>query len=122
VFVSAKNGRTYVITNFMRYPYEFWASGSCWPRDILQIVEFDTDHLCLKRETMTVVEKRREDQPRYIGFSNFCLYQDRETQDVVLFMTPMVPGWPGLCNHEKMCRRPGTGVPADSYRYDIRLP
>ena len=118
-FRSNKNGKVYLITNLMDYPYELWPSGSCWPRDILQIVEIDEKTLCLKRETLTVIDQRQPDQPRYIGFSNFSTYQDRQTSDLILFMTPMLPGYKGLYDHEKACRLPGNGVPGHCFRYDI---
>jgi hypothetical protein len=116
---SAENGKAYLIANLNNYAYEFWSSGPCWPRDILQIAEIDEKRLRLKRRSVTVIEEREPDQPRYIGFSNFVYYQDRLTQNLVLFMTPMVPGYPAFYDSVKACRKPGSGVPGHSYRYDI---
>lgn len=110
VFRSSRNGRFYVITNFADAP-----CVNCDPRTKLQIAEIDTDAMRVKRDTVTIIEQQDKaaGQPDTIRFSNYRWYEDRETQDIVLHMTPGPDnaGWPE-----------GSEMLSHAYRYDIRLP
>jgi len=81
----------------------------------LQITEINTKTLRLKRETVTIIEEqnRGAGEPDNIRFSNFRWHEDRETKDIVLYMTAC-PGNAG--------RSPTCGCSPNAYRYDITLP
>jgi hypothetical protein len=108
---SSKNGRLYIIGNFLDEPTE----KGCDPRSTLQIAEVDPDAIQVRRETMTVIETRNKQagQPGTIRFSNWRRYEDRKTGNIVIVMTAC-PGDIG--------RFSGGGCPPHSYRYDIALP
>jgi hypothetical protein len=105
---SSKNGKLYLITNINAEPSE-----RCDPRSTLQIGEIDPQTLRLLRASMTTVETRSGEQPPNIRFSNFRWYEDRETRDLVLFLTAC----PGDVGRSLTC-----GCPGSSYRYEIKLP
>ncbi len=108
VFRSSKNGRFYAITNFIDEP-----TYNCDPRTKLQIAELDTTTLRVIRDSVTVIDEREGDEPEYIRFSNFRWYEDRETQDIALYMAH---------NAGDTGRSVGCGLDPHNYRYDIRLP
>ena len=93
VFRSSKNSRFYVITNFADRP-----CINCDPRNKLQIAEVDTATFRVKKDSVTIIEQQDKaaGQPDNIRFSNFRWYEDRETQNVMLHMTPGPDnaGWP----------------------------
>ncbi|MDO9464532.1 MAG: sialidase family protein [bacterium] len=80
---SSKNGKWYWIANILPEP----TYGQCDPRDILQIAELDTKTLGIKKETMAIVENRAPGDPELVRFSNFRVYEERETKDFILLMT-----------------------------------
>ena len=102
VLCSSKNGRLYVATNFAEAP-----CTNVLPRNKLHIAEIDMDTLRIKKNTLTIIEQQDKStgQPDGIHFSNFAWYEDRQSQDIVLFMTPCVGNCPEHC-----------------FRYDIQLP
>jgi len=109
-FRSTKNGRFYLITNFADVP-----PVNCDPRTKLQIAELDTQTFRIKKESVTIIEQQDKaaGQPDTVRFSNFRCYEDRDTGDVALFMTPSLgDAGPG----------PGNRMPPHAYRYDIQLP
>jgi hypothetical protein len=110
VFLSSKNGRLYMITNYLDEP-----TVGCDPRTTLQIAEVDIDSLHVIRDTMTAIETRdaAAGQPKTIRFSNWRWYEDRETKNIVLHMTAC----PGNDGRHEDC-----GCPPHSYRYEIALP
>jgi hypothetical protein len=109
VFRSSRNGRFYLITNLADGP-----CINCDPRTKLQIAEIDPDTLRIKKDTVTI-----ERQPAELGetpltrFSNFRWFEDRQTGDLVLYVTPGGTGDAATPQHE---------IIGKSYRYDIRLP
>lgn len=110
VFRSSKNGRFYMITNFCDVP-----PVNCDPRTKLQIAEIDTETLRVRKDTVTIIEQQNKavGQPDEMRFSNFRWYEDRETKDIVLFLTGgTATGDPALRDR----------VPPHAYRYDLRLP
>jgi hypothetical protein len=111
VIRSAKNGRLYLITNFIDVN-----PINCDPRTVLQIAEVDTTVPCVIRDSLTVIDQRSPDQPP-IRLSNFCTYQDRETGDIVLHMAHTTAPHEGV----DVPRTAGCGIPPHNYRYDIHL-
>jgi len=110
VFRSGKNGRLYIITNILDSP-----THGCDPRTALHIAEIDMTTLRVVRDTVTAIESRdpAQGQPPNIRFSNWRRYEDRQTKNIVLFMT----GCPGNVGRHETC-----GVPPHSFRYEIILP
>jgi len=109
VLKSSKNGRFYLIANILDEP-----TYGDDPRNVLQIAEIDGKSLRVKRDTVTVIEKcKPEDgEPSDIRYSNFRWYEDRETKNIVLFVSAsVVTGRTAEC-----------GCPPHSHRYDIQLP
>lgn len=82
-----------------------------WPRSPLLIAEVREDPFALRRDTLTVIDRRQPDEPAHVQLSNFRFYQDRATGDVVLFLTRF--GEHGTTGKEWM--------QADYYRYRIGL-
>lgn len=105
VLLSSKNGRFYVITNFADGP-----CINCDPRNRLCIAEIDTNTFRIRKGTLTIIARNDKDagQPDTTRFSNFRWYEDRETKDIVLYVTP--------------CGDDGSSVQSHSYRYNIQLP
>jgi hypothetical protein len=110
LYRSGKNGRLYLIDNILDRP----VFGHD-PRYPLRIVEVDEATLRLKRDTLTTIETRDEGrgQSEAIRFSNWARYEDRETKNLVLFIT----GCPGNIGRHETC-----GVPPHSFRYEIEFP
>lgn len=57
------------------------------PRHPLVIAEVDEVHAALKKETVTLIDERREGQSDLVQFSNFSLLEDRETHRLELQLT-----------------------------------
>ena len=81
---SSKNGKWYWIANILDEP----TYGPAYPRHPLQIAELDPDTLGIKRESVTVIEDTRPDEPGIPWLSNFRVYEERGTRDFILLMTP----------------------------------
>jgi len=109
-FCSLKNGRLYIITTLLDR-----APQGHDPRYPLQIAEVDQETFCVIPETVTIIENRKPQmgEPEDVRFSNFRWHEDRETKDIVLYMTACPGNRP---------RTPDCGCPMHSYRYDIHLP
>jgi len=58
-----------------------------WPRSPLVITEMQEEPCAIKRETITVIDRRQSGEPEHVQMSNFRCYQDRETGDVVVFLS-----------------------------------
>lgn len=86
LFRSVKTGRLYWIGN--PCVGEERAHGN-FPRTPLALYEVQEEPFALRRETMLIVDDRRPTDAPGVQLSNFRFYQDRETGDVVLFMTRM---------------------------------
>lgn len=86
LFRSFKTGRLYWIGN--PCVGEERAHGN-FPRRPLAIYEVQEEPFALRRETMLIVDDQRPTDAPGVQLSNFRFYQDRETGDVVLFMTRM---------------------------------
>ena len=78
---NSGNGKLYWIGNILKENPD----GN-WPRYPLQIAEVDEKKIAVIKETVSVIEdKQRGDSP-FVQFSNFRVYEDRETNEFVLTM------------------------------------
>lgn len=57
------------------------------PRYPLYIVEVDNTWGCAKKDTLTVIETRREGESEGVQLSNFGIIQNRETGDIEIYLT-----------------------------------
>lgn len=73
---SAKTGRLYWVGNITDHS----AYGN-YPRHPLNIVEVDENTGLAKKESLTVIDTRRDGEPDTVQLSNFCLLEDRETKN-----------------------------------------
>ena len=94
-FVSSVNGKTYVLANFLPGP----VYGQT-PRYPLSIAEFDTERACVLRDTIEVIQDLPEGAPESRRYTNFSMYEDRETGELVLQM----PEQPKKMGFEEMTR------------------
>jgi hypothetical protein len=78
---SSKTGKLYWVGNIS----DETAYGN-YPRYPLYIAEVDDESGLLKKDTLTVIDTRREDEPKEIQFSNFCLVEDRESLDIEIYL------------------------------------
>ncbi|HNQ72846.1 MAG TPA: sialidase family protein [Verrucomicrobiota bacterium] len=107
LFRSLKNGKLYWLGNLALRGER--ANGN-WPRSPLCLVEVQETPFALKRETIFAVDERNyNDSPR-VQMSNFRFYQDRETGDLVIFLSR----YGEVSEMEWMV--------ADYYRYRVELP
>ena len=84
-FRSTKNGRLYWIGNIID-PKLLEPSGSN-PRWPLQICEVNEEYGYLIKDTLTLIDTRREGDTFWLELSNFNLLEDRETLDLELRLT-----------------------------------
>jgi len=78
---NSRNGKLYWIGNIVPENPD----GNR-PRYPLQIAEVNEDRIGLRRDTIIMVEDRREGDSPLVQFSNFRVYEDRETGEFVLTM------------------------------------
>ncbi|MEI8247596.1 MAG: sialidase family protein [Lentisphaerota bacterium] len=107
IFRSSKNGRIYAIMNICDKP-----TTGCDPRDVLQIVEIDPDNLCAKKDTVSIVEARHPDADSLVRFSNWLMFESRNTLNPVILMRQHMSEY---CPNR-------FGYDLSSYRYEINLP
>lgn len=100
-FRSSKNDRVYVILNILNGPNE-----GCLPRNVLHIARIDPETLCVRRDTVTVVEEVHEEHTAVVGYSNWGMFEDRDAKSLVLIMN--------LENGPV-----GEGYDWNAYRYEI---
>src|SRR5438876_2329076 len=107
LFRSIKNGRLYWMGNLALRGER--PNGN-WPRSPLVIVEVQEEPFALRRDTIFAVDERGyNDSPR-VQMSNFRFYQDRETGEVVVFLTRY-----GEHSQKEW-------MLADYYRYRVQMP
>jgi len=80
-----------------------------WPRSPLVIVEVQEEPFALKRETITIIDQRGPQEPPLTQMSNFRYYQDRDTDEVVVFVSRLGE------------KDPDNFKLADYYRYRVAL-
>ena len=86
-----------------------------FPRYPLNIVELDETYGTAKKATLTVIDTRRENEPKWIQLSNFNLIQDRETGHLILTLTKVGQFQTGESAPE------GNPFHAEVWRYTIEL-
>jgi len=115
---SEKNGRLYWIANILPglgtdasvdIQQQFPMRAD--PRYPLAIVEVDEENLRLKRDTLTIIQDREPQMPRWVRFSNYHVYDDRETGELVLLVLT------SYCELQEG----QDDLPWPSYRYRIRV-
>ena len=84
LFRSAGTGKLYWIGNLCIHGQR--PRGS-FPRAPLVVVEVQESPVALKRDTITVIDRRAPHEPEELQLSNFRFYEDRETGDLVVFVT-----------------------------------
>ena len=104
---SIKTGKWYWIGNILAKP----SFGNCDPRYPLQIAELDPNTLCLKKDTVTIIEDKAPDDTDWVRFSNFRVYEERGTKDIILLMMK--------CYCELQEDR--LNMPCPAYRYRIHF-
>ena len=68
--------------------------------------------LCVKRESIAVIDTMHEEHHWFVRFSNWCMLEDRYTKTLLLFMKlSQCEYCPVLCGYDY-----------NSYRYEIILP
>jgi hypothetical protein len=107
LFRSARNGRLYWLGNLALRGER--PKGN-WPRSPLCLVEVQKEPFALKRETIFVVDERAGTDSPKVQLSNFRFYQDRETGDLVIFLTRYAE------------RSASEWMLADYYRYRVEMP
>jgi len=81
-FIRAeKNGKLYWVGNITGHHVD----GN-YPRWPLQIVEVDEQYGTAKKETLTVIDTKREWESDKVQLSNFNILQDRETGNIELLL------------------------------------
>jgi len=107
LFRSIRNGRLYWMGNLALRGER--AKGNR-PRSPLVIAEVQEEPFALKRGTLYAVDERTYNDSPGVQMSNFRFYQDRETGDVVLFLTRY-----GEHSEKEW-------MLADYYRYRVEMP
>ena len=79
---ASKNGKLYWFGNITDHN----VNGN-YPRYPLQLAEVDETYGTAKRNTLTVIDTRREGESEFIQLSNFALLDDRETGDIECYLT-----------------------------------
>ena len=101
-------GGTFLITNILARDIERDLTPGRHP---LQIAQIDEGTLCVKKDTVTVIEDRAPNQPDSVRFSNFATLEDRETHFLRLYMTACA----GNEGYQE-----GDNIPRDAFEYIIR--
>jgi len=107
LFRSIKNGRLYWMGNLALRGER--ANGN-WPRSPLVIVEVQEEPFALKRDTIFAVDERAFNDSTRVQMSNFRFYQDRQTGDIVIFLSRYGE------------RSEKEWMVADYYRYRVEMP
>ena len=84
IFRSIKTDKLYWIGNICT---DGERPNGNWPRSPIVIAEVQEEPFALKRETITIIDQRGPNDSSRVQFSNFRYYQDRQTGDVVLFLS-----------------------------------
>ena len=84
--IRHSNGRLYWIADIVSTnPY----ANS--PRYPLVITEIDEENLTVKRKSMFIVDTRTEDESKSLQLSNFGVYKDRKTKEIVITLARLFP-------------------------------
>jgi hypothetical protein len=107
LFRSTRNGKLYWLGNLAIRGER--PNGNS-PRSPLCLVEVQEEPFALKRETIFVVDERTGGDSPAVQLSNFRLYQDRDTGELVIFLTRYAE------------RSAQEWMLADYYRYRVAMP
>jgi hypothetical protein len=107
LFRSLLNGKLYWLGNLALDGER--ANGN-WPRSPLCLVEVQEEPFALKRDTIFMVDRRGPNDSARVQLSNFRFYQDRQTGELVIFLTRY-----GERSAEQW-------MLADYYRYRVQMP
>lgn len=107
MFRGAKNGRLYWLGNLA---LDGERARANFPRSPLCLVEMQEAPLALKRDTIFRIDERAGTDSPQVQLSNFRFYQDRQSGDLVVFLTRY-----GEVSAERW-------MEADYYRYRVALP
>ena len=92
-FRGERNGKQYWIGNIIP-PEAAHTIHENYPRFPLNIVEIDETYGTAKKDTLTVIDTRRDGESEYVQLSNFCTYQDRETGYLHVILTKFGQHYP----------------------------
>ena len=109
-FASSKTGKSYVIANILPGP----VYGQT-PRYPLTIAEFDAGRVCVLRDTVQVIQDLPEGAPKSRRYTNFSMYEERGTGDLILLM----PEQPKKVEMGEMTR--AEDMEADCIEFRVRL-
>ena len=113
---SSKNGKLYWIANILPAPDNpddlSMKPPRCDPRNILQIAEVAEDPIGVVKDTVTIIEQKEPDDPELVRFSNFPVYEDRETGEIVVLM---IKSYQEYVENLR-------DLPFPNYRYRISVP
>lgn len=87
VFRSATDGRLYWVGNLCLDGRRPSGGNGNYPREPLYIARLREDPIRLERESATIIDQRRDGEDELVQHSNFKLYQDRHTGEVVIYLT-----------------------------------
>lgn len=79
---STRNGRLYWLANILERPPE--GQG---PRYPLCVAEIDEDKAAVIRESVTMLDDRRQGEPEALQLSNFAVLENRQTLDIEVYVT-----------------------------------
>ncbi len=85
IFRSIKNGRIYWVGNITD-PVKTYGN---YPRYPLYIVEIDEEWGVAKKETLTMIDTKSEDESDNVQFSNFSILQNRENGEIEILLTKL---------------------------------
>ena len=103
---SQKNGRLYWVGNIAPHT----AYGN-FPRYPLNIAEVDEKLGVLKKDTLAIVDTKREGETDEVQLSNFFIFEDRETGNLEITLCKV-----GQFNTDKKLK-----YDCESWKYDIEL-
>ena len=81
---STRNGRLYWLANIVPTLENSRGNGQRYP---LFIAEIDEDELAVRRESLVLVDTRREGDSEGLQLSNFSVIENRESLDIEIYLT-----------------------------------
>ena len=87
--IRHSNGRLYWIANITSHN----PKGNS-PRYPLVIAEIDEKEVGVKRDSVRVIDTRRRGESEFLQLSNFGVYEDRETNEIVVTLARLFPKGP----------------------------
>ena len=79
---SSKNGKLYWLANITAT-----APDGMSPRYPLYIAEIDEAKIAVRKDSLVTVDDRGKDEPEALQLSNFSVIDNRETQDIEIYLT-----------------------------------